>query len=642
MNTIVVKTNNATQTVSQVQIITKDGVPTVIAAEGQVNYEFHDTSIGYAPNHIVTKRIKNDLHVSFEKEGQDSDLIIEGFYNDSDSALVGIAEDGEYYYYIPDTGETYDYVTQLEMGDVEGQALGGQDYIAAAIPWWIPVAAGLGLAGIVAAVGGKGDDNINDVNDAPVATDGAISTPEGTAIAVPLIASDIDGVVASITLTTLPDAAQGVLSYTNAAGDSVPVVADTPLSAAEAATVLFTPTENFNGAVEAIDFIATDDDGLDSAPATVTLTVTDVNTPPTATDQSLSTDEDTAVPVVLIGDDIDGVVASVTVLQVPPANQGVLSYEDNGQTVEFTPGTVLTADQITSVMFTPAPNFNGRVSNIQFSTTDDDGAVSAPATVEITVNDVNDAPVATDGAISTPEGTAIAVPLIASDIDGVVASITLTTLPDAAQGVLSYTNAAGDSVPVVADTPLSAAEAATVLFTPTENFNGAVEAIDFIATDDDGLDSAPATVTLTVTDVNTPPTATDQSLSTDEDTAVPVVLIGDDIDGVVASVTVLQVPPANQGVLSYTRAGGQVVELTPNTTLSAAEAETVTFTPAPNFNGAVSDIQFTTTDDDGAVSAPATVEITVNDVNDAPVATDGAISTPEGTAIAVPLIASDI
>ncbi|MBI0426499.1 Ig-like domain-containing protein, partial [Psychrobacter sp. NG27] len=392
MNTIIVKTNDATQTISQVQVATKDGTPTIITAMDRVNYEFHDTAIGRAPNHIITKRIKNDLHVSFEKDGQESDLIIEGFYEEPDSALIGIAEDGEYYYYIPDTGETYDYVTQLEVGDVEGQALGGEDYVAvAAIPWWIPAAAALGLAGIAAALSGRGDDNvIAPVKNAPVATDGAISTPEGTVIAVPLIASDIDGVVEGITLTTLPDAAQGVLSYTNAAGDSVPVVAGTPLSAAEAATVLFTPTENFNGAVDDIEFFATDDDGLDSAPATVTVNVTDVNTPPTADDQSLTTDEDTAVSVPLIGADIDGTVVSVTVLQVPPANQGVLTYEDNGQTVELTPGTVLTADQITSVMFTPALNFNGRVSNIQFTTTDDDGAISAPATVKITVTPIVD------------------------------------------------------------------------------------------------------------------------------------------------------------------------------------------------------------------------------------------------------------
>jgi hypothetical protein len=40
-----------------------------------------------------------------EDDGQDSDLIIEGFYDDTDSALIGLAENGEYYYYIPDTGE---------------------------------------------------------------------------------------------------------------------------------------------------------------------------------------------------------------------------------------------------------------------------------------------------------------------------------------------------------------------------------------------------------------------------------------------------------------------------------------------------------------------------------------------------------
>uniref|UniRef100_UPI00191AACF0 hypothetical protein n=1 Tax=Psychrobacter jeotgali TaxID=179010 RepID=UPI00191AACF0 len=160
MNTIIVKTNDATQTINQVQVVTQDGMPTVITAMDQVNYEFYDTAIARAPNHIITKRVDSDLHVSFEENGQDSDLIIEGFYDREDSALLGMAEDGQYYYYVPDTGETYDYVTQLEAGDVEGQALGGQDYTAvAAIPWWIPVAAGLGLIGIIAATRDDDDDN---------------------------------------------------------------------------------------------------------------------------------------------------------------------------------------------------------------------------------------------------------------------------------------------------------------------------------------------------------------------------------------------------------------------------------------------------------------------------------------------------
>ena len=181
MNTIIVKTNDATQTVNQVQVVTQDGTPTVIVAMDKVNYEFYDTAIGRAPNHIVTKRIKNDLHVSFEEDGEESDLIIEGFYDSSDSALLGIAEDGEYYYYVPDTGETYDYVTQLEMGDVEGQALGGQDYVAAAaIPWWIPVAAGLGLVGLIAGGSSGGNNNDNDNDTLPTVQPKPIISIAGT------------------------------------------------------------------------------------------------------------------------------------------------------------------------------------------------------------------------------------------------------------------------------------------------------------------------------------------------------------------------------------------------------------------------------------------------------------------------------
>lgn len=139
MKTVIVKVNTATQTIAEHTVVTKDGKPTVIKAETNVNYELVDQAIGRAPNHIVTKRIGNDLHVSMEEEGEVSDLIIEGFYNDPDSALIGLAENGEYYYYIPDTGEVADYVTQLQAGDVEGQALGGDSQVAP----WLPSQKGL-------------------------------------------------------------------------------------------------------------------------------------------------------------------------------------------------------------------------------------------------------------------------------------------------------------------------------------------------------------------------------------------------------------------------------------------------------------------------------------------------------------------
>ncbi|WP_201546888.1 GA-like domain-containing protein [Psychrobacter lutiphocae] len=166
MKTVTVKVNNATQTIAEHQVVTKNGQPTVIQATNKVNYELVDQATGRAPNHIVTKRVGNDLHLSLEDDSQDSDLIIEGFYEDADSALIGLAEDGQYYYYTPDSGEVTNYVTELLPGDIEGQALGGQAQVT---PWWVGATqsegfdtlpwlfglAGLGVVGGALASGGS-------------------------------------------------------------------------------------------------------------------------------------------------------------------------------------------------------------------------------------------------------------------------------------------------------------------------------------------------------------------------------------------------------------------------------------------------------------------------------------------------------
>ncbi|XXQ67548.1 VCBS domain-containing protein [Neisseriaceae bacterium B1] len=184
--TISVKIYNAKEKAKEFKFDTQNTEPMVIQAENHVNYEFFDESIGRAPNHIVTKRDGDNLLVSFEREGQEVDLVIEGFYDESNQALTGIAEDGEYYYYIPDTGEVADYVTQLEQGDTEGQALGGEHIIAPVwvFPWWFPL---VGLAAVPFLVNG-GDDNPQnppvpaepsiDINNDPKATPENPQKPE--------------------------------------------------------------------------------------------------------------------------------------------------------------------------------------------------------------------------------------------------------------------------------------------------------------------------------------------------------------------------------------------------------------------------------------------------------------------------------
>ena len=173
MSTITVKVNTQNETVAEHKVVTNQGTPTTIKAVDKINYELLDEATGRAPNHIVTKRIDKDLHISFENDSLDPDLIIEGFYDDIDSALIGVAEDGSYYYYVPDTGEVADYVTELQIGDIQGQALGGN---AQATPWWVGAAeaesfdalpwlvglAGVGLIG--AALGSSDNDNNNNDN----------------------------------------------------------------------------------------------------------------------------------------------------------------------------------------------------------------------------------------------------------------------------------------------------------------------------------------------------------------------------------------------------------------------------------------------------------------------------------------------
>ena len=137
MNAITIKVNDQVKTIAEHNLIVQDDKATVIQATNKVNYELLDEVTGHAPKHIVTKRVDKDLHISFEEDSEGADLIIEGFYDEVDSALIGLAEDGSYYYYIPDSGEVIDYVTELQVGDIKGQALGGDSQVT---PWWVGVA----------------------------------------------------------------------------------------------------------------------------------------------------------------------------------------------------------------------------------------------------------------------------------------------------------------------------------------------------------------------------------------------------------------------------------------------------------------------------------------------------------------------
>src|SRR5439155_24731803 len=123
-----------------------------------------------------------------------------------------------------------------------------------------------------------------------------------------------------------------------------------------------------------------------------------------------------------------------------------------------------------------------------------DGSLdSNTATISITIDAVNDAPVAADQAVAADEDTAKAITLSATDVEGSLLTYAIVSGP--AHGTLSGT-------------------APALTYTPAANYNGA-DSFTFKA-NDGTLDSNTATVTITIAAVNDAPVAADQAVAADE------------------------------------------------------------------------------------------------------------------------------
>ncbi|HFC8457993.1 TPA: hypothetical protein ACFP38_001497, partial [Neisseria subflava] len=163
---ISVKINSGNETVETVKL-NATNKKVIIKAQPNVNYELVDDNTQYAPETIDTKRIGNDLHIAFEGTdiNQESDLVLEGYYeNNNTELLLGKAENGQYYAYVPQSGVESDAVTLLAEEVFAPQALGGNSVATpfwAFNPNWLWAAAGVAAVGgiIAAASGGKGSSN---------------------------------------------------------------------------------------------------------------------------------------------------------------------------------------------------------------------------------------------------------------------------------------------------------------------------------------------------------------------------------------------------------------------------------------------------------------------------------------------------
>lgn len=408
--------------------------------------------------------------------------------------------------------------------------------------------------------------NIAAVNDNPVAVADTFTTPKNTALNVtasPNLLSndtDVDGQTLTISTTPVNNVAHGTLTL-SANGNFT-----------------YTPTTDFTGTDT---FTYQVSDGTATATGTVTITVTGaVNNPPIAQGDSYNVNEDAPLSIsvengVLANDtDADAGTTLTAVVASQPAH-GTLTMNTNG-----------------SFTYTPNSNYTGPDS---FTYQASDGTATSNAiVVSITVNPVNDAPVAVADSYRVVPDTLLTVTaangVLKNDSDVDSTNLTATLVATTTHGTLNF-SANG-----------------SFTYQPTNGFTG-TDSFTYTVRDDADPAGISQAITVELV-VNTAPVAHDDAYSTSEDTPFTI-----NAPGVLTNDADQNGDPLTSGIVEQPAHG--TVTLNPNGSF--------TYTPNADFNG--TDTFRYQVNDGVSSSTPATVTITVNAVNDSPERTAGTIST---------------
>jgi len=393
------------------------------------------------------------------------------------------------------------------------------------------------------------------VNDAPVAKDDSFAATEDTLLSVPASGvlrndSDVDG-----------DALEAALDSGATHGT---------LSLAANGSFTYTPDANYDGP-DGFAYHAVDARGARSTSASVAITVAAVNDPPVATGEIYSTSEDTDLAVDVVG----GVLANDT------------DPEGDGLTASLVAGPAhgtLNLNVDGSFDYTPDANWNG-ADAFTYAVSDGTDAVQAQASV--VVDPVDDLPVVGAPSFATDEDVALDV--------------------DAAGGVLAgLTDPEGDRLTAILGTgpshgTVSLHSDGSFGYAPDANWSG-TDTFTFVV-DDGTKQTVPATASITVSAVDDAPVAAEDAYATDEDTA----LVVDAAGGVLGNDSDVEGDALQASVQGDVAHG----------TLALSADGSFTYTPDANYDGPDG---FSYTVSDGANSVTGQVAITVNAVNDAPVA----------------------
>lgn len=403
--------------------------------------------------------------------------------------------------------------------------------------------------------------NLAPVNDAPVMVGETVSFDEDNIqiIAPALLLtndSDVDN----------PHGDLHIISVGNATHGTVGLNPD--------GSIRFAPAADYFGVAQ---FTYTVSDGAGGfTVGTASLDIAPVNDAPRLQGEALTLDEDTqarfSIASLLSNDmDVDNLHDALTIVSAGNATHGTVQIVDG------------------EIVFTSTLNFNGQAS-FSYTVSDGVGGLSE-ATVELSFNPVNDAPVANSELIWGKRDvsyTLTQAALLANDTD--------VESPNDLR-ISGISNVQHGSAVLNAD--------GSVRFTPEAGYAGR-GSFDYVVQDLDGAQNT-ATAQIDFSRVNMTPMATDDSFTGYEDVAFSItqaqLLVNDsDADNSNTDLRVTAVAGAQHGVVSLESDG------------------TVRFVPAQDFYGAAS-FTYQVSDSDGGQTW-AMVQLSVQSVNDAPIIED--------------------
>ncbi|MEM9368103.1 MAG: Ig-like domain-containing protein [Planctomycetota bacterium] len=318
--------------------------------------------------------------------------------------------------------------------------------------------------------------------------------------------------------------------------------------------VTFTPDADSTETVTFTYEVESTQSGL-SDTGVITIDITAVNDPPTASPLTFTVLEDSFRDINLIDGGSDPENDTLTASVATQPSNGALTDQGNGV-----------------FRYTPNANFNGSDS---FTYTVNDGTSdSNTATVSLTITDTVQAPIATDGTLDAVEA-------------GPAVTLELSLLVDLDPG---------DSPTYTVTQPTNGTASVTtsglLTFTPADSDFFGSDSLQYTVTNATGSDTG--TISITIADVNDPPVAVDDTAQTTKNQSVTIDVLDNDSLG-----------PANENDTATL----SVFSAPANGSVNLVNNEFV-YTPNTDFTG---DDSFTYTLSDGDDTDTATVSITVSD-----------------------------